>query len=111
MKHTIIEIAKRYQYFMYFFIKHYFFLVYLFGRFWWGVILVICSIVFIFKDTFSFNKYYRLTKSAMHKEAITETALMTVDMTDTLYCLFELYSAFPWRALLGSIYITSFFCK
>lgn len=45
----------------------------------------------------------------MHKEAITETALMTVDMTDTLYCLFELYSAFPWRALLGSIYITSFF--
>ena len=73
--------------------------------------LLFCSIVFIFKETFSFNKYYRLTKRAMHKEAITETALMTVDMTDTLYCLFELYSAFPWRALLGSIYITSFFCR
>ena len=100
MKHTIMEIAKRYQYFMYFFIK-----------LAMSTELLFCSIVFIFKDAFSFNKYYRLTKRAMHKEAITETALMTVDMTDTLYCLFELYSAFPWRALLGSIYITSFFCR
>ena len=48
---------------------------------------------------------------AINKAAIVDTALMIVDVIVILNCLSDPYFAVAFLALLGSTYMTSFFCK
>ena len=48
---------------------------------------------------------------AINKAAIVDTALMIVDVIVILNCLSDPYFAVAFLALLGSTYMTSFFCQ